>query len=115
MLTNIGGRYELPTTVRASGATTLDLALCGADALRVNMVGNCTFSYKNAMPGMTLKLLLVQDATGSRTGAWATTFKFTGATAPTLTTTALHGDLLAFWFDGTNLIEVARSLDVGVV
>lgn len=115
MLTNIGGRYEVPGLARAAGATTLDLASCGADALRVTMTGNCTFSFKNGLPGMEVKLLLVQDATGSRTGAWASNAKFTGGVAPTLTLTALHGDLLSFWFDGTNFIEMSRSLDVGVV
>ena len=41
------------------------------------------------------------------------TYKFTGATAPTLTTTASAKDLIVFRSDGTNLLEVGRSLNIG--
>lgn len=66
----------------------------------VTMTGNCTFTFSNpAQPGW-YALRLAQDATGSRTATWPATVKWSGATAPTLTTTASRVDLLTFYWDG---------------
>lgn len=119
MITDIGNRYGAPTAFRVSGSLAtrgVDLSQASGDSVRLNLVGNITgVKFLNGVAGMRLIVLLVQDATGSRTATWATNVHFAAETAPTLTTTALHGDLLHFWFDGTNFIEIARSLDVGVV
>ena len=56
--------------------------------------------------GTALTLILTQDGTGSRTGAFqvnsaTTNVKWAGGTAPTLTTTASRADIVCFvTFDG---------------
>ena len=46
-------------------------------------------------------LAIIQNA-GSNTITWNSVFKWTGGTAPTLTTTASRWDILTFFADGTN-------------
>ena len=46
----------------------------------------------NIIPGAVFRVFLTQDATGSRTVTWAAPYKWTGGTAPTLTTTAAAVD-----------------------
>jgi hypothetical protein len=43
-----------------------------------------------------------QDATGSRTLTWNAIFRFSGGTAPTLTTTPAKTDYLAFRYNSTD-------------
>lgn len=71
---------------------------------QVTLTGNCTFTF-TAPPGPARLLLeLTQDATGSRTVTWPAAVKWSGGTAPTLTTTAAHVDLILLEYDGTNYI-----------
>jgi len=56
-------------------------------------------------------LAVIQNA-GSNTLTWNSVFKWTGGTAPTLTTTASAKDYFVFRSDGTNLYEQGRSLAV---
>lgn len=56
-------------------------------------------------------LAIIQNA-GSNTLTWNSVFKFTGGTAPTLSTAAGAKDYLVFRSDGTNLYEQGRSLGV---
>ena len=66
----------------------------------------------NLVDGAVYLLVIIQDGTGSRTMSWNAVFKFTGGTAPTLTTTASAKDILIFYSDGTNMYEIGRSLNV---
>ena len=63
------------------------------------MTGNCTFTMPSGaglQTGTSVTLILTQDGTGSRTGAF-TSVKWAGGSAPTLTTTATTGiDILTF-------------------
>lgn len=67
----------------------------------------------NPVAGKTYILLVKQDGVGSHTVTWNAVFKFAAGTAPTLSTGASKVDLIAFLSDGTDLLEVSRSLDVG--
>jgi hypothetical protein len=64
------------------------------------LTGAITLSWANIVPGVTYRLKLVQDATGTRvatlTGG-STTWKVSGSQS----TTASYVDWLTFWFDGT--------------
>jgi len=63
---------------------------------------NETFTFTApAKPGNFL-LVLVQDATGSRTATRPATVKRPWGTAPTLTTDASAVDIVSFYYDGTN-------------
>lgn len=66
----------------------------------------------SAISGVIVTLIVIQDATGSRTITWHSTYKWVGGVAPTLTTTANAKDIFVFWWDGTNMNEVSRALDV---
>lgn len=66
----------------------------------------------NLQTGAFYSLQIVQDATGSRTLTWNSIFKFTGGTAPTLSTAANARDHIVFKYNGTTLDEQGRSLGV---
>jgi hypothetical protein len=93
-------------TVYAGGnsgtSTTLDETNGNVQTFTMN--GNCTFTMPSGsglQAGTSMTLILTQDGTGSRTGAF-TNVKWAGGTAPTLTTTATSGiDILTFYtFNG---------------
>jgi len=93
-------------TVYAGGNTSTAVTLdeTNGNTQTWTMTGNCTFTMPSGsglQAGTALTLILTQDASGSRTGAF-TSVKWAGATAPTLTTTATTGvDILTFiTFDG---------------
>jgi hypothetical protein len=89
--------YGAPTAIDTSTAVTL--ALTNGNVQSFRMTGNCTFTMPSGstlQAGSSLTLILTQDGTGSRTGAF-TGVKWAGATVPTLTTTATTGiDILTF-------------------
>ncbi len=88
-------------TVYAGGntATSKTLAETNGNVQTWTMTGNCTFTMPSGsglQAGTSLTLILTQDGTGSRTGAF-TGVKWAGGAAPTLTTTATTGiDVLTF-------------------
>ena len=88
-------------TVYAGGntSTAVTLALTNGNVQTWTMTGNCTFTMPSGstlQAGSSLTLILTQDGTGSRTGAF-TGVKWAGGTVPTLTTTATTGiDILTF-------------------
>jgi len=93
-------------TVYAGGSTSTAVTLdeTNGNVQTFTMTGNCTFTMPSGsglQAGSSLTLLLTQDGTGSRTGAF-TSVKWAGASAPTLTTTATTGvDILTFYtFNG---------------
>ena len=82
-------------TADADGATiTLDLA--ASNFHTVTLGGNRTIALTNASVGQVFYLRLLQDGVGGRTVTWFTTIKWAGGSAPTLTTTIAHADLIAF-------------------
>ena len=66
----------------------------------------------NQVDGGVYVLTVIQDGSGSRVLSFNSNYKFTGGTAPTLTTTAAARDILVFTSDGTNMFEIGRSLNV---
>jgi len=65
----------------------------------------------NLVNGAFYGLAVIQNA-GSNTLTWNSVFKWTGGTAPTLSTSASAKDYFVFRSDGTNLYEQGRSLGV---
>ena len=93
-------------TVYAGGnsSTAVTLDETNGNVQTFTMTGNCTFTMPSGsglQAGTSITLILTQDGTGSRTGAF-TSVKWAGGTAPTLTTTATTGiDILTFYtFNG---------------
>lgn len=69
---------------------------------KVTLTGACTFTFTAPTYPSKVRIKLVQDATGSRAVTWPAAVKWTGGTAPTLTSTAAHTDIVELYFDGTN-------------
>jgi len=65
----------------------------------------------NLVNGAYYGLAIIQNA-GSNTLTWNSVFKWTGGTAPTLSTAAGAKDYFVFRSDGTNMYEQGRSLGV---
>ena len=61
------------------------------------LTGNVTIaSLANATAGDLFHILLIQDATGSRTATWNSNYKFASGDTGTLTTTASKRDYFLF-------------------
>ena len=109
---------EFTKTQNFNATTLVDGASISWDAsanqvTSVTLGGNRTLAAPtNLMDGAVYLLMVIQDSTGGRTLSYNAVFKFTGGTAPTLTTTAAAKDILVFYSDGTNLYEIGRSLNV---
>lgn len=74
-------------------------------AARVTLAGNRTLSAPtNMQAGGTYTLRVIQDATGGRTLAFNSVFKWDGGVAPVMSTGANAVDLLTFYCDGTNML-----------
>lgn len=63
------------------------------------LTGNISISFTNLVPGLTYRLRITQDATGSRT----TTITGTVLEAGTNTTTASYVNWFSYWYDGTTV------------
>jgi len=109
---------EFTKTQNFDATTLVDGASISWDAsanqvTSVTLAGNRTLAAPtNLVDGAVYLLMVIQDGTGSRTLSYNAVFKFTGGTAPTLTTTAAAKDILVFYSDGTNMYEIGRSLNV---
>ena len=79
------------------------------DTQTVTLGGNRTIANpSNSQSGATYTIIIKQDATGSRTVTWGSNYKWSGGTAPTLSTGANAVDIITFVSDGTNLYGVAQ-------
>lgn len=95
-----------------NSGTAITIDRVNGDHQAVTMTGNCTFTITaGKSKGDLLVLELTQDATGSRTATWPANFKKAGGSL-TLTTTAGRTDMITARWDGTNWVEVSRSLNV---
>lgn len=110
---------EFTKTQNFNATTLTDSATVAWDAsinqvTSVTLGGNRAFGAPtNQVDGACYVLKVVQDGTGSRIPTWNAVFKWSSATAPTLTTTASAIDVLVFLSNGTNMYEIGRSLNIG--
>ena len=87
-----------PATLTDGASIAVNASL--SNKFRVTLGGNRTLSNPTAAKdGQVIEILVIQDATGSRTLAYASKYIFPGGTPPTLTTTANRADLLIFSYD----------------
>lgn len=71
----------------------------------VTLAGNRTLANPtNLAAGQHGSITITQDATGGRTLAFGSQWKFTGGTAPSLTTTASAVDVLAYYAESATRI-----------
>jgi hypothetical protein len=84
-----------------------------ANNFSVTLAGNRTLANPtNITAGQSGVIVITQDATGSRTLAYGSYFKFPSGTAPTLTTTASAVDVLAYYVESTTRITARLINDV---
>jgi hypothetical protein len=69
----------------------------------VTATGNVTFTLSNPVAGISYRIEITQDGTGSRTYTWPAAVKWPGGTAPTGSGAAKIDMILLFW-DGTSYI-----------
>ena len=99
--------------VTLTDAATIATDLSLGNQFQVTLGGNRTLGAPtNVVAGQSGVIRVVQDATGSRTLAYNSVFKFPGGTAPTLTTAANSVDLLAYHVESTTRIAVRFIGDV---
>lgn len=91
--------YGAISTIAYSATPTLDAA--NGNRQRITLTGNATFTFSNFSAGQSVLLMVRQDATGSRTITWPT-IRWSGGTAPTLTTTGSKEDHIMLFYDGTD-------------
>lgn len=100
---------ELKTLIRTGDATLTDGTniswnLASNYNADVTLAGNRTLDNPTNMEaGGFYTLKVVQDATGSRTLAYGSAYKWFGGVVPVLSTTANAVDILFFYSDGTNM------------
>ncbi len=81
------GMATAPVVASVSGSYTLDCSL--SNTFILTLTGNTTFnSFTNYVGGQIIKLVLIQDATGSRTATFQTEHVFDAAGGKTLSTAA---------------------------
>jgi len=101
-----------PETTLTDGAT-IDWDAQEKPVAKVTLGGNRTLNAaSNGAAGQFVSLLVIQDATGSRTLTWNAVYEFAADTPPTLTTTANVGDLFVFRYNGTKWLEVGRNQEL---
>ena len=99
-----GGQSNTPIYTLTDGATITPNWDDGS-IQEVTLDGNRTIANPtNKKEGATYILFIKQDSvTGSRTLTWGTDFKWSGGTAPTLSTGTDEVDIISFICDGTNM------------
>lgn len=99
------------------GATiTMDLRYCNQGRVTLGATGrDFEFSHESEALGQGIRLVICEDGTGSRTiTTWDSSIRWAGGSAPTLTSTANHCDVLAGFTTaatGTPVILLDKSLN----
>ncbi len=91
-----GGVETLNALGNGSGTRAINLA--NGNVVSATLTGNTTFTFSGATASTACSfgLYLTQDATGNRTVTWPASVKWSGGTAPTLSTSASAVDILVF-------------------
>ena len=94
---SIGADGAIVTTEKSlADSATISVDWRDGNQQVVTLGGNRTVNLSGYIDGQTLRLVLCQDGTGSRTITWGTEVLWSGGSAPTLTTTANKCDVVSF-------------------
>lgn len=88
------------TRFTANSSTSITLNLANGTMQDITLTGSPTITMPTASAGKSF-ILLLRTGAGGYTVTW-TTVKWSGGTAPTLTSTASRMDIFSFFSDGTN-------------
>jgi len=86
-----------PANVTITYGTTTSIDFSTFNNGTITLTGNITtMNVSNVIAGKSGRIRFIQDATGSRTTVWNSTFKFAGGTTPSLSTAANAVDVLYY-------------------
>jgi hypothetical protein len=96
--------HSTTRVVALTDGATITVNADTTDEGTVTLGGNRTIANPTGTPvaGQKLILRLKQDATGSRTITWGAIYRFSGGSAPTLTSTAAKTDYLGFEYNAAD-------------
>lgn len=111
--TNTFRKQVVSPTVTLTDAASIAWDMATGNTFLVSLAGNRTLAYpSNVSIGQSGIVYFVQDGTGSRTLSFNSSFKFTGANAPTLTTTASAVDAIGYNVRAVSAIDCNTLLDL---
>lgn len=90
-----------PYVLTDASTISVDWANGATQSVTLGATGR-TVTFANPVAGQVYRLIIKQDATGSRTITTWPTIKWADGTAPTLTTTASKADIVTLLYDGAN-------------
>lgn len=94
------------TTATPDAAATATLNLATTNKHNITMpAGNITIALSNAAVGQCFTIRILQDGVGSRTVTWFATIRWSGGSAPTLTTTGAKADMFGFVVTGAGTYD----------
>ena len=100
--TFIGQAYSPTATLTSAATITPDFT--NGNTYKVTLAHNAALANPtNPKDGATYTIIVTQDGTGSRTMSFGANYKWSGGTAPTLSTAGNAVDILTFISDGTNM------------
>ena len=101
------------TVVALTDDATITPDFAAGNNFSVTLAGNRTLANPtNLVAGQSGTIVVTQDATGSRTLAYGSAWKFPGGTAPTLTTAANAVDVIAYYVESATRITARLISDV---
>lgn len=104
---------ETGLIVPLTDAATITPNFMQGENFSVTLGGNRTLANpKSNVVGQSGIIKVAQDSTGSRTLAFGSYWKFSGGTAPTLTTTASAVDILVYFVESETRITAKLITDV---
>ena len=113
--TVVGTHNAYANIIALTDAATIavDMSVTGGNNFSVTLAGNRTLGNPTGLTaGQSGIIYVTQDATGSRTLAYSSYWKFPGGTAPTLTTTANAVDALVYTVRTSTSITVQSLLNI---
>lgn len=103
--------YPTETTTTYGATTTFDFSTF--KNTKVTLTGDITTqTLTNIVEGKAGMITFIQDGSGNHTTVWNSIFKFSGGTAPTLTTTAAAVDILTYSCRTTTFCAASLLTDV---
>ena len=114
--TLVGTHNAYGNIIALTDAATIavDMSVTGGNNFSVTLGGNRTLGNPTGLTaGQSGIVYVSQDATGSRTLAYGSYWKFPSGTAPTLTTTASATDALVYTVRTATSITVTSILNIG--
>jgi hypothetical protein len=111
---NAWSKTQTPVTATLTYATNIDWDMSSVQVARLTMAGNATMNAPTNIPPFTSFTIFVsQDATGNRSLAWNSAFRFPGGVAPVLTAYAGATDAFVFVTGSIgNIMMVGKSQDI---